>query len=105
MNASFEKNGNFNSNSRIFEAYFTDVETKETALQKLLSVCEKAASFATLAKSRSVLRAIRLLGMAGSLVGFVGIIGAIECGTLGLGLGLLLGSLLIGVEYLCLKKY
>ena len=105
MNASFEKNGNFNSNSRIFEAYFTDAKTKENVLQKLSSVCEKAVNFAALAKSRSVLRAVRLLGMAGSLVGFVGIIGAIECGTLGLGSGLLLGALLIGIEYLCLKKY
>lgn len=97
MNASYEKNGRFDSNSRIFEGYCTECAPRESALSNTLSsLREKAASL-------PLLRTLRALGTALSLVGFVGVIGAMEKGSLGLLSGLAIGALLIGVEYLCLR--
>ena len=105
MNASFEKNSTFNSNSRIFDAYF--VETAQTASMgrravDTLSAC--VASARSIWKYSAISRILRAVGVAASLVGFVGIIGAMERGTLGLGAGLVMGLLLMGMEYLCLRK-
>ena len=36
-------------------------------------------------------------------IGMIGIFGAVECGSLGIGAGFLLGMLLVAVEYLCLR--
>ena len=93
MNASYEKNGRFNSNTRIFEACFTEAAPRENHLQKLLSRIS----------ALPLGRVLRVAGTALSLVGFVGVIGAMEKGTVSLLSGLCIGALLIGVEYLCLR--
>ena len=104
MNAYYENNGSFNSNSRIFEGYFT--ETSKPAgvfrktVEKLLSLL--SALVRILSDSR-VCRIAKVASVAVSLVGFVGVIGAIEHGRLGIGTGLLIGAILLGLEYLCLR--
>ena len=105
MNASFEKNRNFNSNNRIFEAYFVETAQPAGAWNRMadaLSAC--VASARSFWKYSAVSRILRAVGVSASLVGFVGIIGAMERGSIGLGAGFLMGLLLVGVEYLCLRK-
>ncbi len=104
MNTCFEQSSNFNSNNRIFKDYFSTTAKPVGNLRRKLDaflyiIVSLCAAF-PIAKAAHVLRAI---GVAGSLVGFVGIIGAMEFGTLSLGAGLLLGALFIGFEYLCLR--
>lgn len=93
MNASYEKNGYFDSNTRIFEGCFTEPAPRENHLQKLLARVS----------ALPVARVLRVAGTTLSLVGFVGVIGAMERGTVSLLSGLCIGALLIGVEYLCLR--
>jgi hypothetical protein len=47
---------------------------------------------------------VRVCGIALSLIGLTGVVGAIEAGSISIGFGLLLGLLMIGVEFFCLKK-
>ncbi len=104
MNAYYEKNGSYNSNSRIFEGYFTEVEVRTGRLQQVLKKASScvASLLRTLSDSR-VCRIAKAVTVAVSLVGFVGVIGAMERGSLGLGAGLLIGAGLVGLEYLCLR--
>lgn len=104
MNAYYENKGSFNSNSRIFEGYFTEPERTSNWLRETL---KKLVAFLytlvrVLTDSR-VCRIAKAVSVAISLIGFVGVIGAIEHGTLGLGMGLLIGAFLLGFEYLCLR--
>ena len=105
MNAYFENNNGYNSNSRIIEAYFGETLSQQRMHRRgaelLLSMLAALLSALTSAKARSILKA---LSVAVCLVGFVGIIGAMEQGTLGLGAGFLIGMLLVGIEYLCLRR-
>ena len=48
-------------------------------------------------------RLARVSGVVLSLIGILGIAGAMEAGRLSLWVGLLLSALLIGVECLCLR--
>lgn len=104
MNAYFENNGAFNSNSRIFEGYFTESETRTSRLQRATEKLffRMAVLTRTLTDSR-VCRLVKAITVALSLIGFVGVIGAIEHGGLGMGAGLLIGATLVGLEYLCLR--
>ena len=105
MNASFEKNANFNSNNRIFEEYFVESARPVDLPRRLLESCTAIARrVSAYARQSALARVLRVSGVAASLIGFVGVIGAMERGTLSLGAGLLIGALLIGVEYLCLRK-
>lgn len=98
MNASYERNGRFDSNSRIFEGYYTESAPRASKLRNALeSICASE-------KARTLFATLRVFGTALSLVGFVGVIGAMENGSLSLLNGLLLGSLLLSVEYLCLRR-
>lgn len=105
MNASFEQNRTFNSNSRIFDAYFVESARPAKAWKRIAdAVVSAAASAYSIWKNSALVRVLRAVGVAASLVGFLGIIGAMERGTLGLGAGLFWGLLLVGAEYLCLRK-
>lgn len=104
MNAYYENKGRFNSNSRTFEGYFT--ETKQSA-NLLRDAAKKLLAYLTLLlrvlTDSRVCRIAKAVSVAVSLVGFVGVIGAIEHGNLGMGTGLLIGASLLGLEYLCLR--
>ena len=104
MNAYFDNNGAFNSNSRIFEGYFTEAETRTSGLQRAAEkLFSRVADLArTLTDSRAC-RLIKAITVALSLIGFAGVIGAMERGSLGMGTGVLIGATLIGLEYLCLR--
>ena len=106
MNTYFEKNGSFNSNNRIFEACYYETAKSagkaQRALELLLSWIRALLKILTVAKVR---RIARVFTVAVSLVGFIGVIGAMDHGSIGLGTGLLIGALLLGVEYLCLRGH
>lgn len=104
MNRYFEKNDIFSSNSRIFEGYFDDVTAQKSGLEKWLEKLSCVLlSILVFLSSSTLVKTVKCLGVAGALVGFVGIIGAMEQGTLGLGTGLCIGGALLLVEYLCLR--
>ena len=104
MNAYYDKNGQGCSNKGIVEAYFGEsvktVSGWERALERILSVLALIVSFLCSDLCRRIAKAT---SVAVCLVGFVGVIGAMERGTLGLGLGLLIGAILLGIEVLCLR--
>lgn len=105
MNTAFEKNGNFNSNNRIFEGYFEEpAKTFGTIRRGLDSFLYIIVSVITALSSAKAIALYKVFGVACSLVGFIGVIGAVERGSLGFGAGLLIGAVLIGVEYLCLRS-
>lgn len=105
MNAYFENNGAFNSNSRIFEGYFTETETRTGRLQRTWEkLFFRMAGFARALTDSRICRLIKSITVALSLIGFVGVIGAMERGGLGIGAGLLIGVALVGLEYLCLRS-
>ena len=104
MNRTAEQNRSFNSNSRIFEAHFEEYAIPQKSLRQVMDlflyIIAIAFRFITSAKAVAWLRVV---GVAGSLVGMIGIIGAVEQGNIGLGSAFLMGSALIAIEYLCLR--
>lgn len=100
MNKYFDKNDMFDSNSRIYEGYFADVTNTKNPLKKLSDLLFMILRFLS---GQTVIRTVKAVAVALSLIGFVGIIGAMENGTLGLGTGLVIGALLLAIEYLCLR--
>ncbi len=96
MNKYFDRNDVFNSNSRTYEGCFTEAKAENHIWNFLLAALQIFSGHAFLQKIRVALVAL-------SLIGFIGIIGAMEAGSLGTGTGLLIGALLLSVEYLCLK--
>ena len=104
MNRYFDNNGLYSSNNRIFEGYFNDVTAQKTKLEKWLEKLSRVLfSILVFLSSATFVKALKCVGVAGALVGFVGIIGAMEQGTLGLGLGLCIGAALLLIEYLCIR--
>lgn len=104
MNTYFERNGKFDSNNRMIDAYFGEAvkvaNPVAKAIDSILSLLFRLWQILCSATARRVIKASTV---ALSLVGLVGIIGAIESGSLALGMGLILGLGLIGIEYLCLR--
>ncbi len=104
MNAYYENNSKYNSNNDIFETYF-NIGATASKTRKAADACLAALSaliaFLTGLRVRIL---VRTLTFSVCLVGFIGIIGAMERGTLGLGAGLLIGALLVGAEFLCLRR-
>ena len=90
----------FDSNNRIYEGYFTDASNVKSPLKKLSDFLFLLLRFFS---GQTVIRTVKAVMVALSLIGFIGIIGAMERGSLGLGTGLLIGALLLSVEYLCLR--
>jgi hypothetical protein len=104
MNAYFDHNEKINTNKRIIEAYFADTTVAPGRLSRALdAVLSFLFACWKLLTGESVVRIAKVCGVALSLVGLVGVIGAIEQGTLALGAGLLIGLALLGIEYLCLR--
>ena len=105
MNKYFDQNDIFNSNKRTYEGYFTESKKEKNALQKWVEkIIAILSVFAHIIAQSSALRVVKVVAVALSLVGFIGIIGAMEQGSLGMGSGLLIGSILLLVEYLCLRS-
>ncbi len=105
MNTYYQQNGRIGSNNDIFETYFYG-ETKalpswKKRLDTILAILAAMVASLTSARART---ALRVFGVGASLVGFVGIIGAMEAGSLAILPGILIGILLIGVEVLCLRR-
>lgn len=104
MNKYFDQTDVFSSNSRIYEGFFTEEKKEESKLEK---ACKKLLSIPSLLSKIAADQKVRGIAKAGftalSLIALVGIAGAIEAGTLGLGSGLLCGALLLGLELLCRK--
>ena len=100
MNKYFDKNDMFNSNNRTYEGYFTDTTNTKNSWKKVSDFLFMILRFLS---GQAVVRTVKAVAVALSLIGFLGIIGAMENGTLGLGTGLLIGALLLAIEYLCLR--
>lgn len=104
MNAYFEKNEKKISNNRIYNSYFQTEAKAHLGVRTLLNAA--LALLLSLLTRLSSTRArvfIRVTSVALSLVGFIGVIGAVEHGSLTMLGGLLIGAILIGVEYLALR--
>ena len=102
MNAYFDKNQASNSNSRIFNAYYGSQSKRESRLGA--RVAKLRAILGALVSART-LRVARAVTFSTVLVAFVGIVGAMEHGTLGLGAGLVISAFLLAVELLCLYPH
>ena len=105
MNKYYSNQEHFNSNKRIFEAYFTEIESRpsklEKALERFLSFLALLVSALICARARSIAKAAVV---AACLIGFVGVIGAMEHGSISIGFGLFLSVILLSIEFLFLKK-
>ncbi len=106
MNISYQQNRENNSNNDIISVYFYSgvkrVPLWQKALDRALSYLAIMVSFLCGARVRTV---ARVTAVALSLVGLVGVIGAMEAGTLALPLGIVIGAALILIEYLCLRRH
>ncbi len=104
MNISYQNNERVYSNNDIFKDYF-NIGVRHSKMRKaadaMLAALSLILTFLTAARTVAVARAI---GFGFCLVGFVGIIGAMEAGTISLGLGLVLGAVILGIELLCLRR-
>ncbi len=104
MNVSYQNNGRIYSNNDIFADYF-NVGTRHSKMRKaadaMLAALSLILTFLTAARTRVIARTV---GFGLTLVGFVGIIGAMEAGTISLGLGLIFSAALLGIEVLCLRR-
>ncbi len=104
MNAYYDKNEQFISNNRTYDAYFTESAKSASARQYasdiLLSILFSLLRFLSGARVRCI---VRVCAVAVSLVGFIGVIGAVEHGTLSMLGGVLLGGIFMGIEYLALR--
>ena len=106
MNKYYDNRNEYISNNRIFEAYFTEADYVRSPLKKaldaILSVLISVLGALTSARAKAI---IRVSAIALCMVGFVGTIGAVERGTLSMGLAFLIGLVLVSIEILCLKKH
>ena len=104
MNAYFDKNEAFVSNKRIMEAYFGEAVKTAGVGQKLLDgILSKLLLVLRILTCTAARRIAKATAVAVTLVSFIGVIGAMEAGSLSLGLGLAIGAILLAIEYLCLR--
>ena len=101
MNKYYVTNEQFNSNKRIFEAYYKEAEIKPSILQRVADFWLALLSVLTSERARTVAKAA---SVALCLIGLIGIAGAIENGTLSIGVGILVATVLLGIEFFSLKK-
>ncbi len=100
MNRYFENNQEFNSNSRIFNAYYhTAPQTKQKRTSLFGSLRSKLSAALCSNTARRVLRVAKPIVFSAALLGLLGIAAAIEAGALGLGAGIATSAAIIGVEY------
>lgn len=106
MNTYYQKSERSNSNNDVFEKYFwgevRHVSTWKKATDRILALISAFLLLLTSARVRTV---ARVSFAALSLVGFIGVIGAMESGSLRLDVGLLIGACLLGVEIVCLRHH
>ncbi len=106
MNAYYDKNEQVCSNKGIMEAYFGEAVKTVSPWDKMIGGILSVLSLIIGILSGDVCRRIaKAFSVAVCLIGFVGVIGAMERGTLGLGLGLCIGMLLLVIEFLCLRPH
>ena len=104
MNAYFEKNRSFRSNKRTFKSYYEETAVQANGAQRIADLLLGVLSMLLCAIHRIASSAIaKVLSFALCFVGFVGVIGAMEHGSLGMGTGLLIGAGLLAVEFLLLR--
>jgi hypothetical protein len=106
MNKYFDNRDEYISNKRIFEAYFTENKKVESPLKKwfdsFLFMLSCMITALTSARAKSI---YRVFTIALCMICFIGTVGAVERGTLSMGVALLIGLALVGIEILCLKKH
>ena len=106
MNRYFDKTQEFDSNSRIFNAYYTNSKVSERPAPSVLdSLRAKLFSARRSKLLRSVSRIAKPIVFSASLIGLLGIAAAIEAGSLGLGSGLTVSAILVAIEYLCIRSH
>ena len=95
-----------NSNSRIYEGYFSDKVKKAERLRRTVGTV--LAFFLILYRILTGAR-VRSLVRGGCvalcLVGLTGVIGAVELGRIGLSSGLAIGAFLTCLEFLLLRRH
>lgn len=105
MNTYYQNHSQISSNNDIFEEYFfggaRPVSARKRAADRVLAILSAIILFFCSARVRTV---ARISVVALSLVVLVGIIGAVEHGTLSLGLGLLFGLGMVALEVSCLRR-
>ena len=105
MNAYYNKNGYYNSNTDIFEEYFYGHAKAVPAWQKNLDLLlSYLCAIVTALCSVTAKRLYRDFGVALSLVGIIGVIGAMESNILPIWVGILVALPLLGFEFLCLRR-
>ena len=106
MNAYYNNNRCYNSNSDVFEAYFYGQAKTAPAWKKQLELLlSYLCAIITALCSTTAKRLYRVSGVALSLVGIIGIIGAMESNALPLWAGILTALPLLFVEFLCLRRH
>ena len=103
MNKYYDNNDQYISNKRIFEAYFTEIKREPSAFQKALrgALCLLAslAALIVAGKERGTFKAVSL---ALCLLGMIGLIGAMESGSISMLGGIGIALILLAIEYFCL---
>ena len=106
MNRYYEKESTFNSNSRIFKAYYQEADLcnrpRFGALRR--GVKQLREMLQTVVSTRA-LRIVKSIVFSVLFLGFLGVAGAIEQGSLGIGTGLLLSAILLVAEYFLLRAH
>ncbi len=106
MNKTFANEQHIISNKRIIEAYFTEAEITPSNLKKLLErACAILATILSVLTSARAIALLKTFVVVGCFIGFIGLIGAMERGSVSLLGGLLLSLPILGLEYLTLKSY
>ncbi len=104
MNKDYSENRNFVSVNGIMSAFYEeivcDAETRRSGLEKLLSTVRNAWKILSGARAKAL---AKVLAAVMSLIGLVGVVGAMELGSISLPAGTLLGLLLILAEYFCIR--
>ena len=105
MNTYYQQNSRISSNNDIFEEYFfggaRPASAWKKAADRVLAILSAIILFFCSARVRTV---VRVGAVALSLVALIGVIGAVEHGTLSMGFGLALGLALIVLEVSCLRR-
>ena len=105
MNRYFDKNQAFNSNSRIFNAYYTNPKASKQSSSVMESLRAKLLAARQSKRVRTALRIAKPIVFTAALVSVLGVAAAIEAGSLGLGSGLALSALLLAVDVFCLCSH
>ena len=100
MNRTYDEKALFFSDSGIY-AGSSSIRTAGKKRAQWIALLLSLIGFLTSAKMRI---ARKVVTVALCLVGLIGIIGGLDSGALSLPLGLLFGLLLVGAEFLCLRK-